>query len=259
MEKQKKIAVVTGASSGIGREFVRQIGGFYKGLDEIWVIARRKERLEELERNCAVPVRIFQGDLLGKQIYKEYHSCLKEERPNVRMLVNSAGFGKSGIFLKIASDTKRLQTEMIHVNCSALTLMTQITIPWMKPGGRIVNLASAAAFCPQYGFAVYAASKAYVLNFSRALASELKRNGVYVTAVCPGPVNTEFFEISGELTSTFKKLALAEPDKVVCKALKDCRKKRTVSVYGLKMNLARAGAKFLPHNMILKLEEILIR
>ena len=102
-----KIAVVTGASSGMGREFVRQIGYFYRNLDEIWVIARRRGRLEALEKESRVPIRIFDGDLLKKQIYKQYHSELKACRPDVRMLVNAAGFGRSGTFNDIASEDKK--------------------------------------------------------------------------------------------------------------------------------------------------------
>lgn len=256
MRLQMRTAVVTGASSGIGREFVRQLGYFYKDLDEIWVIARRAERLEALKKESRVPVRIFEGDLLKKQVYKEYHRSLKDLCPDVRMLVNSAGFGKSGSFINIAGEGKKLQTDMLDLNCRALTRMTQMTIPWMGKGGRIINLASAAAFCPQNGFAVYAATKAYVLSFSRALGSELKSCGIYVTAVCPGPVDTEFFSVSGELTNPLKKLTLASAPGVVRKALSDSRKKRSVSVYGAGMKAARLGAKFIPHSLILKAEEL---
>lgn len=252
-----KAAVVTGASSGLGREFVRQIGYFYRDLDEIWVFARRRKRLEQLGRESRVPLRIFDGNLRKKQVYRQYQSALKEIRPDVRMLVNAAGFGKSGTFSDIASGSGKTQTDMIDLNCRALTRMIQLTLPCMHKGARIINLASAAAFCPQNGFAVYAATKAYVLSLSRALSSELRPRGIIVTAVCPGPVDTEFFQVSGGLTSPLKKLTLSEAPKVVRKALFDSRKKREVSVYGAAMRAARAGAKLLPHRLILRAEEIL--
>lgn len=254
-----KAAVVTGASSGIGREFVRQLGYFYKDLDEIWVIARRRERMEQLRKESRVPLRIFEGDLMKKQVYKDYHRALREYVPDIRMLVNAAGFGKSGSFTEIAGEGKRIQTDMIDLNCRALTRMTQMTLPYMKQGSRIINLASAAAFCPQPDFAVYAATKSYVLSFSRALRAELKSGGIYVTAVCPGPVKTEFFTVSGELSGALKKLSLAEAPAVVHKALKDSRKRRPLSVYGISMNVARIGAKLLPHGLIIGAEELFMR
>lgn len=252
-----KIAVITGASSGMGREFVRQAGYFYRSLDEIWVIARRKERLESLRKECRVPLRIFDGDLLKKQVYRQYHNELKEKKPDIRMLVNAAGFGKSGTFSEIASEDKKLQPDMIDLNCRALTRMIQLSLPRMSKGSRIINLASAAAFCPQNGFAVYAATKAYVLSLSRALSSELRSRGIIVTAVCPGPVDTEFFQVSGELTDPLKKLTMAKAPAVVHKALKDSRKRREVSVYGASMKAARIGARLLPHRLILRAEELL--
>ena len=252
-----KIAVITGASSGMGREFVRQAGYFYRSLDEIWVIARRKERLESLRKECRVPLRIFDGDLLKKQVYRQYHNELKEKKPDIRMLVNAAGFGKSCTFSEIASEDKKLQPDMIDLNCRALTRMIQLSLPRMSRGSRIINLASAAAFCPQNGFAVYAATKAYVLSLSRALSSELRLRGIIVTAVCPGPVDTEFFRVSGELTDPLKKLTMAKAPAVVHKALKDSRKRREVSVYGTSMKAARIGARLLPHRLILRAEELL--
>lgn len=119
-----KIAIVTGASSGMGREFVRQLGYFYKNLDEIWVIARRKERLEALAKESRVPLRIFAGDLQKKKVYNELRDALEKEQPDLRMLVNSAGFGKSGSVEEILSEKFRIQTDMVDVNCRSLTRMT---------------------------------------------------------------------------------------------------------------------------------------
>lgn len=251
-----KIAVVTGASSGMGREFVHQLEYFYKDLDEIWVIARRQEQLEMLCKEVDVPLRIFAGDLQKREIYREFYTELHRWRPNVRMLVNAAGFGKSGRFTDIAEEGKRLQTDMIDLNCTALIRMTQMTLPYMGIGSRIVNVASAAAFCPQPDFAVYAASKSCVYSFSRALGQELKENGIYVTAVCPGPVDTAFFKRSGELKNPLKKLNMAQVENVVHKALLDSRKKKAVSVYGTGIKSVHVMTKLLPVSLILKVEEL---
>lgn len=248
-----KIAVVTGASSGMGREFVRQISSFYRSLDEIWVIARRRERLEELRGESRVPLRIFEGNLIKKQVYRELSCALEERQPDIRMLVNAAGFGKSGSVEAIASVDFRAQTDMVDLNCRALTRMTLFCLPYLGRGSRIINLASAAAFCPQPGFAVYAATKSYVLSFSRALGAELRRRGIYVTAVCPGPVDTEFFNISGALMNPLKKLTMAKAEDVVHRALKDSRAGREMSVYGIAMRAAFLGTRLVPHGLIMKL------
>lgn len=248
-----KIAVVTGASSGIGREFVRQLGYFYRSLDEIWVIARRRERLEGLGENSRFPVRIFCGDLTKKQIYKDLSAALAETRPDIRMLVNAAGFGKSGSVEAVAAENIRAQTDMIDLNCRALTKITLLCLPCMGRGSRIVNLASAAAFCPQPQFAVYAATKSYVLSFSRSLGAELREKGICVTAVCPGPVDTEFFSVSGGLTNPLKKLTMAEAEDVVRRALKDSRAGRSLSIFGFPMRAAFLGAKLVPHSLILRM------
>ncbi len=246
-----KIAIVTGASSGMGREFAKQITHFYKQLDEIWVIARRKERLEELQSVSTVPIRIFCGDLLHPPVYRELKEALQEEHPDIRMLVNAAGFGKSGAVEDILAEDRKLQLQMVDLNCIALSRMTFLCLEYMYEGSRIINLASAAAFCPQPEFVVYAATKSYVLSFSRGLNRELRGRKIYVTAVCPGPVDTEFFEVSGTLENAFKKLTLVKAPNVVKKALLDSRAKKEVSVYGAAMKAAYAGSKVLPHSLIL--------
>ena len=169
------------------------------------------------------------------------------------MLVNSAGFGKSGAVTEIAGEEFRTQPDMVDLNCRALTRMTLLCLPYMKKGSRIVNLASAAAFCPQPSFAVYAATKAYVLSFSRALGAELASRGIPVTAVCPGPVDTEFFDVSGKLEDPLKRLTLAQAPKVVHQALKDSRAGKPVSIYGIPMKAAYLGAKLVPHGLMLRL------
>ena len=240
----------------MGREFVRQLEYFYKNLDEIWVIARRKERLEALAKESRVPLRIFAGDLQKKKVYKELRDALEKEQPDLRMLVNSAGFGKSGSVEEISSEKFRIQTDMVDVNCRSLTRMTLLCLPFLRAGSRIVNLASASAFCPQPYFSVYAATKSYVLSFSRSLGEELRKKGIVVTAVCPGPVDTEFFKFSGKPQNILKKLTMAKADRVVHQALKDCRSGKSVSVYGIPMKLTYFGTKLLPHGLLVHMQNL---
>lgn len=249
-----KIAVVTGASSGMGREFVKQIGHLYRSLDEIWVFARRKERLLSLRTQSSVPLRIFEGDLLKPPVYAAFKRALVREQPDIRMLVNAAGFGKTGSVEEILKEDKNAQLEMIDLNCIALSRMTFFCMPYLSKGSRVLNLASAAAFCPQPLFTVYAATKSYVMSFTRALGEELRPKGILVTAVCPGPVDTEFFEVSGKIENIWKKIVLAKALDVVRKALLDSRAGKRVSVYGIAIKGARAASKLIPHSFILKLE-----
>lgn len=241
-----KIALVTGASSGIGREFAVQIPRLYKNLDELWVVARRTDRLTELQEQIHIPIRVFDGDLMRDYIFERIERELSRQGAEVRMLVNAAGYGKAGAFDEIDS---REQLGMIDLNCRALTKMIWTCMPYLTKGSRIVNIASSAAFAPQPGFAVYAASKSYVYSFSQALAAELEPKGISVTAVCPGPVDTEFFRHSGVLPNAFKESAAADPRLVVRQALRDCVDRRRVSVYGMGMKAARAASKLLPYSL----------
>lgn len=244
------IAIVTGASSGLGREFVIQIAYRYPRLDEIWVIARRRERLVELADVVPMNLRIFDMDLSDRQAFEELEQELRNVKPNVRMLVNSAGFGFLADFADESRDT---WDAMIDLNCNALSKVTHMVLPYMRKGARILNLASSAAFVPQPGFNVYAASKAYVLSFSRALHGELGKRQITVTAVCPGPVHTEFFKVADphNATAFFKKLIMAEPRNVVFKALDDARLGKDVSVYGNTMKVFRILSKVVPHRLFI--------
>ncbi len=248
------IAIVTGASSGMGREFVFQIANRYPKLDEIWVIARRKDRLLNLTKKVPVNLRIFDMDLSDEKELKELECVLSDEKPNVRMLVNSAGFGFLADFTEEKWDT---WGGMIDLNCKSLSRVTYMVLPYMKKGARIINLASSAAFVPQPGFNVYAAGKAYVLSFSRALHAELKKRQITVTAVCPGPVRTDFFKVADPNHSTrfFKKLIIAEPRNVVFKALDDARLNKDVSVYGNTMKIFCILCKVFPHRLFIDFME----
>ena len=261
----KNIIIITGASSGMGREFVRQVDTRFPKVDELWLIARRREKLNEIAASCKHKCRVFAYDLCNRQAQEELVEIMTNEQPQISMLVNSAGYGILGPF----SDTQNTQdsnvaTEsmqsarddqigMVDLNCTALTFMTHLCIPYMKKGGRIIQLASSAAFLPQPKFAVYAATKSYVLSFCRALNEELRKQKIYITAVCPGPVDTEFFNRAekGSDRLFIKQFVMAKPDKVVAKALLDARNKKEISVYSLPMQVFFIISKVLPHKFIL--------
>jgi len=168
------------------------------------------------------------------------------------MLINCAGFGLMGSVEELSLEE---QLAMIRLNCEALTEMTYRCLPYMRKNSRIIQLASSAAFLPQENFAVYAATKAYVHSFSRALGQELQKRKIYVTSVCPGPVNTEFFTIAEKYGETLavKKLTLVPARRVVKKAIRDSHDKKQVSVCSFPIQAFHVLCKLLPHAVIFRL------
>lgn len=238
----------------MGREMIVQLWEHFNGFDEMWIIARRKERMDELERLVGVTLRKFPLDLTEDRDRQILSQTLEMERPEVKFLVNAAGFGKIG-----RVDTLSLQneTDMVRLNCEALCAVTRMVLPYMSCNSRVIQFASSAAFLPQPGFAIYAATKAFVLSYSRALNQELKSSSIFVTAVCPGPVKTEFFDIAettGEIP-LYKRLMMANPRMVVAKAIRDSVAGRDISVYGLTMNAFCLLCKVLPHRWLLAVME----
>ncbi len=246
-----KIAIVTGASSGMGKEFAEQIHGTYRSLDEIWMIARNLERLKttalELQER-KVPgertpiLRILPMDLCDEEDMKRLRELLEIQRPCIRLLVNGAGVGAYGPAAHLGL---REQLQMVDLNCRALTQITLICLPYLSRGSRVLQLASGSAFLPQPKFAVYGAGKAYVVSFSRALGRELRGRGITVTSVCPGPVDTEFFAHGGIALPWWKRPFLASPKPVVRRALLDAQAGKALSLYGGAMKLVRFFSRFL--------------
>ena len=176
----------------MGKDFVRQLQK-EKNVDEIWLIARRKERLKAMEESDD-RLRAFALDLTEIESFELLENILKKEKPQIQYLVNAAGAGRMG---KVEEIDFKDHAFVLDINVRALTCMSRICQPYMEKGSHIIQLCSGSAFLPQPEFASYAASKSYVLSFSRALGQEVKKKGISVTAVCPGPVNTEFFEAAG--------------------------------------------------------------
>lgn len=249
------IIIITGASSGIGLEFALQMDAG-KNIDEFWLVARREDKLREAAELLDHRTRIFSIDITDNVQLDILEKAVKAENAVVRMLVNCAGFGKTGSF------TGQDRTDvlgMIRLNCMALTEMTHRMIPYMRRNSRIIQMSSAAAFLPQPDFAVYAAGKSYVLSFSRALCRELKPLGIWVTCVCPGPVDTPFLDIAGNRTDTpaIKKLVTVDAEKVVEKALRDSCFRREMSVYGIPVKSLYLISGAVPHKIILKLMSLM--
>lgn len=246
---KKKIIIITGASSGLGQEFAFQLDKIMHRLDEVWLIARRKERLEELAKLLDTPAKIISMDVAKEQDNRAFKELLERENVSIRMLINCAGFGLMGRFEDLDMEE---QIGMLEVNCKALTWLTYECIPYMCKNGRIIQLASSAAFAPQKNFAVYAATKSYVDSFSLALREELKDREIYVTSICPGPVDTPFFDIAERHGSTLsvKKLTLVTPERVVEQALRDACLKRPRSVCSWPIQAFGVLCKILPHPWI---------
>ena len=177
-----KIAVVTGASSGLGREFVRQLARQEKQLEEIWVIARRQPQLEALRRESPVPLRVLAMDLAADGAADRLEAALAAARPEVSVLVCAAGFGRMGDYRQVS---RQDSAAIIRLNCTAAVEVTMACLPYMKAGGRILEICSTAAFQPFPYLNVYAASKAFLYRYSLALGRELRRRRITVTAVCP--------------------------------------------------------------------------
>lgn len=243
-----KIAIVTGASSGIGRQFVRRLDED-GGLDEIWVVARRTERLQDLAavtKTRLVPISL---DLANEHSDEEISYLLSDKNPDVRVLVNAAGYGKFGSLDELPLSE---QTGMIRLNADALVRVTYRVLPYMSEGSQIYEIGSLSAFQPVPYMSVYAASKAFVLSFSRALGKELRTRGIRVMAVCPGWVRTEFFDravVRDGVIVYFNKFFT--PEQIIARAFKDMKRGRDVSVCGPSIRMQVLLTKILPHRLVM--------
>ena len=246
------IAIVTGASSGMGREFVLQLNN-YISVDEIWVIARRENALNDLKEEVSTPIRPIPLDLCDSASFTAFQALLEQEKPNVKLLVNAAGFGKFGSFQHISMED---DCKMIDLNCKALVMMTRIVLPYMASGSHILQLDSLSAFQPVPYITPYGATKSFVLSYSRSITRELKSKGIRVMAMNPGWVKTEFFNhallTNGNEVQYYNHLWEARD--VVATGLKDLYKtKKDYSVHGLPVKLQVLGVKLMPHRIVMNI------
>ena len=245
-----KIAIVTGASSGMGREFVRQLHAYIQP-DEIWAIARRKSALEELSAETPIPVRPIVLDLRKHESFQEFSALLEAEKPEVELLVNAAGFGKFGDFQGIPLED---DLGMIDLNCKALVAMTRLCLPYMHRGSHVLQLDSLSAFQPVPYITTYGATKAFVLSYTRACNAELKPQGIRMMAMNPAWVKTEFFNHAFQTNNRVQYFNFVQEAKdVVAQGLKDLyRSRKDVSIPGLGVKLQVLGVKLLPHKLVMK-------
>ena len=245
------IAVVTGASSGMGREFVRQLSN-YITPDEIWVIARREDALLQLQQEVSIPLRVLTLDLCKDESFSQYAAVLEQEKPNIRLLVNAAGFGKFGNFQEIPLED---DLRMIDLNCKSLVAMTRLSLPYMGSGSHILQLDSLSAFQPVPFIATYGATKSFVFSYTRATNAELQGTGIRMMAMNPGWVKTEFFQHACRTNSGQVQYfdRLYEAEDVVRTGLKDLYKtKKEYSVHGFPTRMQVRLVKLLPHNIVMK-------
>ena len=245
------IAILTGASAGLGQSFFRGLVARHPDLDGIWLIARRRERLEAMAEGCPIPVTVIPADLTDPAVYDQLGEKLKSDGVSVKILINNAGLGE--LDYVIDSDWAT-QSRMVDLNCRALTAVTTVVLPHMERGGFVLNVCSIASFCPNARMTVYSSTKAYVMSFTKGLREELKPLGINVLAVCPGPMRTEFLDVANitERSKMFKTLPYSDPDQVADKAMVAAAKGRCVYTHLLLFKFYRVLAKALPHCIMMK-------
>ena len=247
-----KTAIITGASTGLGLEFVRQTAEVFPEIESYWLIARRIDKLQQAA--AALPgkhVECIPMDLCDPAGFAALQEKLAAEKAEVALLINNAGCGYLG---NIGETDTELQTRMIDLNLRALTAVTNITVPFMTPGSCILNVSSIASFCPNPRMTVYSSTKAFVSSFTVGLSEELKPKGISVTAVCPGPMKTEFLDV-GNITGNskmFQMLPYCDQVRVAGGALRAARAGQTIYTPKLFYKFYRVLAKVVPVKLMVK-------
>lgn len=243
-------AVITGASSGIGKELARV---FAREGYNLFITARRKETLnelaEELQKKFGVQVICYSADLTNPDIPKKVYDSAQAKDLNITVLVNNAGIGDYGFFHE--SDWHKTAA-MIDLNIRSLTHLTRLFLPDLiqKERACIMNVASTAAFQPGPLMSVYYATKHYVLAFSEAIANELDNTGVTVTTLCPGPTKSEFQETAGmQKSKLFDRLPIASSQEVAEYGYHAMKDGKRVAIYGLINKISPQLLRFVPRRL----------
>ena len=250
----KRICVITGAGSGIGKEFFEElVRDTELKFDEFWVIARSADKLRALSKLTSIPVKVLSLDLSDRNSYETYRLALAAEKPRIGLLVNCAGFGKFGSTLDVKYEEN---LGMIDLNVTGTVAIDIISAEYMKKGDGIINIASVAAYQPIPYINTYGATKAFVLNFTRGFAMEMKKKGIRVMAVCPFWTKTAFFDraIDSERDKVVKKyVAMYDPKQIVSRALSDYKKGKPVSLFGFVTKLQLLAVKIAPTGLTMRI------
>ncbi len=250
----QQTALITGASSGIGSELAKQ---FARDKINLVLVARRRDRLDVLadglNKKYGITVEVIGADLTDAAKRQQIFDRLQQKNISIDYLVNNAGFGDNGPFMDC--DWNKQQA-MIELNISALSHLTRLFLPQLmqQKSGGILNVASTAGFLPGPNMAVYYASKAYVLSFTEAIAQEVKNSGIKVSALCPGPVKTEFMEVAGiENAKMFNPLTTLSAQKVSLIGYRGLMRGKVVNISGLTMKIMIHSLRTSPRAMTRKL------
>jgi short-subunit dehydrogenase len=251
------VAIITGASGGLGHAYINAVLTEMDEITEIWIISRNKQKLVAIaEKYSDVKIIPIALDLTEEKSLEVLNKVLEETKPEVSLLINNAGIGKIGDFY--SSDIKA-QIDMIKLNIEALTGITGLVIPYMTNGSAIVNISSVASFDPIPNLAVYAATKSYVSSFTAAIREELKPRGINALYVCPGPMDTGFNEEAGINETTSKKflsLPKDDPESIANNSLVAALDGKPSYVGKNIYKIWRVITKVLPNTALMKLSSI---
>lgn len=247
---KKEIAIITGANSGLGKEFVKLLNE-EKNLEEIWAIARDNAKLNELVSIFGNKIKTISMDLSDRKNIDILKEKLSSEDVSIKFLINNAGYGKFCSYKELSPEAS---LNMIDLNIGAVVALGLVCIPYMQKGSHIINIASQAAFFPLPYLNIYSATKTFVLHYTQALNEELKEKGITATAVCPGWLKTNFIDrckmgAEKEVNNFF---GITEPVYAAQKAIEDAKKGKTISICSKIVSITYFFSKLLPASLIMK-------
>ncbi len=242
------IAVITGASSGLGVCYVEAVIKLFPGIKELWLVARREERLKEVAKKYPDKhFEIIPMDMMKMENFKMLENKLKEKDPQIQVFIHDAGNSIGGSFEDMKLED---MLQMIDLNCKGATAITKVCLPYIIDGGTILEVSSTSAFVPNTNLIVYSATKSYVSALCLGLKEELKRRYINVCAVCPGFMLTEM--TCSEQSERQSRLPVIDPKKAAFKSLKAAKQGKAVYTTGVFYKIYRFLTKLVPHTVLVK-------